>query len=81
MFDNLKKKFNRRKFHHILSANIRTYFYFKITINLFYLELVVYRMDKRVEKYQEERSYPEVCTYTAKSVENCGDFEQGSCLK
>ena len=38
-------------------------------------------MDKRVEKYQEERSYPEVCTYTAKRVENCGDFEQGSCLK
>ena len=38
-------------------------------------------MDKRVEKYQEERSYPEVCTYTAKSVGNCGDFQQGNSLK
>ena len=31
--------------------------------------------------YLEERGYPEVCTYTVESEDDCLDFQQGNCLK
>ena len=32
------------------------------------------------ESNKEERGYPEVCTYTIKSDDDCGDYQEGNFL-
>ena len=39
-------------------------------------------MSDRVEfNKKKQRGYPEVCTYSIKSEDDCGDDQQGTCFK
>ena len=36
-------------------------------------------MNSKEENYEEERGYPEVCTYRVENTDDYDDYNQGSC--